>query len=187
MTFSSFCRESHVRHPNVSVEIFRMMYTGNDDNDSFFLPLSLTDMRYEEECGWVLCCVTLRPDPHPAPQTHYPHPLPTNVEHTITRTHPSTITPKYTHTFLFPMSSFYTTHGHGGSVWVWFYGRWYVFWSEWVKKYREIGNSGDRMCENHHQVQCVHTFVFTSFFFCVIRTQTIKVERAWCMHAHTQK
>ena len=39
---------------------------------------------------------------------HYLHPLPTNVGHTY---HHS-ITLRYTHTFLFPISSFYTIHTH---------------------------------------------------------------------------
>ena len=43
---------------------------------------------------------------------HYLHPLPTNVGHTY---HHS-ITLRYTHTFLFSISSFYTIHTHGGSV-----------------------------------------------------------------------
>ena len=31
-------------------------------------------------------------------------------------------------------------------------------------------SSGDRMCGNHNQSRCVHTFTFTSCFTCVIHT-----------------
>ena len=45
---------------------------------------------------------------------HYLHPLPTNVGHTY---HHS-ITLRYTHTFLFSISSFYTIHTHTHTWWV---------------------------------------------------------------------
>ena len=119
---------------------------------------------------------------------HYLHPLPTNVRHTYH--HPITL--RYTHTFLFVISSFYITrmHTHGGSVWGMYedrssYGERYVFWRERGRegvKYRYIQrNSGDRMSGNHNQVRCEHTFTFTSCFTCVIHTQTIKVESMYTM------